>query len=89
MKIKDGFVLRTVMGQHIIVAEGPQHVNFNKMISLNYSAALLWENVVGKDFTVQDLAEIIGENYKVDEEQVLADVKDIAEKWIENGLVDA
>ena len=35
MKIKDGFVLREMCGEYIVAAEGLQHINFNKLISLN------------------------------------------------------
>ena len=35
MKIKKGFTLRTVMGQHVILAEGNNADSFGKMITLN------------------------------------------------------
>ena len=35
MKQKKGFVLREVCGENVIVAEGIETVNFNKLISLN------------------------------------------------------
>lgn len=89
MKTNQGFVLRNVMGQHIIVAEGNRHANFHKMISLNPSAALMWREVEGKEFSVQDLADILTAHYDVDAARALSDAKEIAEKWIENGLVEA
>ena len=38
MKIKDGFILRSICGEFIVVGEGLAQVNFNKMLSLNESA---------------------------------------------------
>ena len=38
MKIKEGFVLREMCGEYIVSAEGLQHINFNKLISLNSTA---------------------------------------------------
>ena len=35
MKIKEGFKLRTIVGEHIVTGEGLSQVNFNKIISLN------------------------------------------------------
>ena len=43
MKIKKGFVLRDICGENIIVAEGKENIDFTKIISMNESAALLWE----------------------------------------------
>jgi len=62
-------------------------VNFNKMISLNASAAYLWNAVVGKEFSVEDLANLLTDQYEVDKETALRDSKAIAEKWIEAGIV--
>ena len=41
MKIKDGFVLREMCGEKIVTGEGFEHINFNKLISLNATAAYL------------------------------------------------
>ena len=48
MKIKDGFVLREMCGEYIVAGEGLQHINFNKLISLNSTAAFLWKALIGK-----------------------------------------
>ena len=37
MKLKDGFILRTVADTHIVVAVGKNSESFNKMIKLNDS----------------------------------------------------
>ena len=41
MKIKEGFELRDVCGEFIIVAFGEQNIDFTKIINLNESAAML------------------------------------------------
>ena len=35
MKQKNGFVLRTICGTNVVVGEGLEQINFNKMVSLN------------------------------------------------------
>lgn len=87
MKIIEGFKLRTLCGEHIITGEGLSQINFNKMISLNESAALLWQSVVGREFTVADLADTLLENYEIDRETAEKDAAAIAAKWIEAGIV--
>ena len=43
MKQKEGFVLRTVCGEHVIVGEGLGTIDFGKLISLNETAAWIWK----------------------------------------------
>ncbi len=87
MKIKEGFVLRQICGEYVVVGEGLAQVNFNKMLSLNASAAYLWEQMQGKDFTVQDMADALKERYEVDEERAYNDAAALVEKWIDEGVV--
>ena len=56
MRIIEGFRLRNVMGQATIVGEGVGQIDFNKLITLNESAAYLWQSVEGKDFDIATLA---------------------------------
>lgn len=88
MKTIEGFRMRKLGKEHIIVGEGLSQVNFNKMIALNDSAALLWAAVEGgREFTVEQLADLLVEEYDIDRELALKDSKDIASKWIEAGIV--
>ena len=56
-------------------------------MSLNPTAAYLWESVEGKDFTVEDLTILLTDKYEVSEEQAAADAAALAAKWIEAGIV--
>ena len=80
--------MRTLGNEYIIVGEGMAQVNFNKMISLNATAAYLWEAVVGKDFTAADMVKLLLDKYDVTEEVAAADVDILVKKWIEAGLVE-
>ena len=77
MRIKKGFTLRTVMGQNVILAEGNNADNFGKMITLNSSAAMLWETLKGKDFSVEDAATILVDTYGIDRGTATADASRI------------
>ena len=58
MRIKQGFVLRDVCGEKVIVGEGLGAVNFGKLLSLNETAAWLWEQAVAiGDFNVEQLTQ--------------------------------
>lgn len=88
MRIIEGFVLRPLGDEFIITGEGPAQVNFNKMISLNSTAAYLWRSVEGREFSVEDLTALLLEEYDVDEATASKDALAIVNKWIEIGLVE-
>jgi len=88
MKLKSGFTLRTFCGEKIVVAEGLENINFNKMLSLNSSAAFLWEGFYGKEFTVDNLADALVENYGIDKELALTDSGKLVQSWRDAGVLE-
>ena len=78
--------MRKIGTEHIVLAEGANLVNFNKMISFNESAAYLWENLEG-EFTVEDLANLLTRKYEVDIQTALKDSDSIAQSWLKAGLI--
>lgn len=88
MRIKEGFVLRDIMGEAIVVGEGFDQINFNQMIKLNDSAAFLWRATEGRDFTEQELADLLTSHYEIDRESALADVVRLCEEWKKNGIIE-
>jgi len=89
MKIKNGFVLKSICGENMIIAEGKENIDFSKIISLNESAAYLWNKVEGVSFTPQTLAELLVEEYEVSNERALVDAEILAKQWLETGIVEA
>ena len=87
MKIKEGFQLREVCGEYVVVAYGMKNIDFSKVINLNESAADMWKAVIGKEFTVEDLKNALLDTYDVSEEQAFADAQRVAAEWKEIGLV--
>ena len=87
MTIKPGFELREVCGEQILVAEGIENIDFSKMISMNESAAYLWNSVKGIDFSYRTLADLLLQKYEVDAKTALADATEIADEWVKNGIV--
>ncbi|MBR4239697.1 MAG: PqqD family protein [Prevotella sp.] len=88
MKAKTGFNLRTVCGENIIVAEGKENIDFSNIISMNESSAYLWKNIQEKEsFTTDDLAQLLFDEYDVDMETAKADAAQLANQWIEAGIV--
>lgn len=88
MKIKEGFELREVCGEYIVVAHGDKNIDFSKVINLNESAAVMWKAVANKDFTVETLTAILLDTYNVENDIAQADAARIMEEWKEIGLVE-
>lgn len=87
MRIVEGFVLRNIMGQDALVGEGINQVNFNKLITMNESAAYLWQSIGEKNFEISDLADLLVEKYGIDRERADMDAEKIATQWLEVGIV--
>lgn len=88
MKIKKGFVLREMCGENIVTAEGLEHINFNKLISLNSTAAFLWNKVADKEFTAEEMAQHLVEEYQIDMELALKDSEALCQAWINAGVAE-
>lgn len=88
MKIKKGFVLREMCGENIVAGEGLEHINFNKLISLNSTAAFLWNALIGKEFTEEEMARLLVEEYGIDMELALKDSKALCTAWAEAGIAE-
>lgn len=89
MKIKKGYILRTVCGENVIVGEGLDAINFGRMLSLNETAAWLWKQAVEQgDFTADSLAKALCDEYEVAPDQALADVKETINQWTELKVIE-
>lgn len=80
MRIKPNYKLREIAGETIVVNQGVANVNMTRIISLNKSARLLYEEMAGKAFAVEDVAKVLTDTYVVGDELALAD----AQKWVES-----
>ena len=87
MKIKEGFELRTICGENVIVATGLKNIDFSKIISLNESAAYIWRQVLGKNFEEADMVKLLTDEYEVDAATAKKDVQALVAQWLEIGLI--
>ena len=81
MKIKNGFVLRQVCGENVIVGEGLDAINFGKMLALNETAAWLWQQAQAMgEFTIEALADKLCNEYEVTPDEARRDVAAIIDE---------
>ena len=77
MKIKEGFMLREVAGNSVVVAVG-ENLDFNGMMTLNSTGTFLW-NILKEDVSIDDLVNGLVNEYEIDE----ITAKDGALKFVE------
>lgn len=87
MKIKDGFLLRQVGDNHVVVPVGIQTVDFRCIITLNEVGAFLWQKMT-VDCTVADLVEALLAEYDVTADIATADVERFVASLREKNLLD-
>ena len=87
MKIKKGFVLRVVGGEHVVVPVGEMSKTFHGMINLNETGAFLWR-FFSEEHTVEEAIDALCNEYEADREQVAADVNRFVDILTRNGFCE-
>ncbi len=87
MRIKQGFELRKICGENIVISHGMENISFTKIITLNESAAIIWENIIGKDFTIADMTQLLLDSYEVDEHTAQTDSAELIKEWENAGII--
>lgn len=87
MKIKNGYMLREVAGEAVVVPTGEATLNFQGIISLNETGALLW-NELEQGCEKKDLVQALLDEYEVDAETAEKDVNEFLKRADDAGLID-
>lgn len=87
MKFKEGYKVRSMAGENVVIMQGTAGSDMTRIISLNDSSLLLWNELQGKEFEVADVANILVENYGIDTETAERDAKAWVEKLHECNLI--
>ena len=87
MKIKNGFVIRQVGGEHVVVPVGERSKEFHGMINMNATGAFLW-NFFSQDHTLKEGVYALCNEYKVERELAETDVKRFIDVLERNGFTE-
>lgn len=79
MKINSNLKVRMIAGEAIVLLQGNGRSDMTKVLALNPSSKYLWDELQGKDFTVDDVVNLLLQQYDVQEQQARED----ALKWID------
>ena len=77
MKIKEGFVLRQVAGETVVLPTGDMDIN--AMITLNETGAFLWKKLE-QETTIEELTAEVLKVYETDETTARTAVEGFVEK---------
>ncbi len=87
MKIKEGFVLRKVMGNNVVIATGAASKNFHGMVKLNDTAQEIW-GYLANGLDIDAMCKEMLEKYDVDEALLRADIEKTIKTLAEQGFVE-
>lgn len=87
MKLKENFVLRQVAGNWVVLPLAAATVDFNGMLKLNESGAMLWK-VLEQGGDREKLADALTAEYDVSREIALADADEFLNKLSRAGCID-
>lgn len=85
MKIKEGFLMREIAGQTVVLPTGSE-LNLQMMITLNETATFLWEKLQEETDEAALVKALLSE-YDVDEETATKCVTDFVKKLSDNGFL--
>lgn len=85
MKLKEGFLLREVAGQVVVLPTGDE-LDLNMMITLNDTGKFLWEHLE-EETTEEALVEALLGEYDVDKETAAKSVAAFVQKLRDNDFL--
>ena len=87
MKIKENLILRQVADTWTVLPLGKDIINFDGMLTLNDTGALLWQKLeAGAD--AAQLVKYLLDEYDVSEPQAASDVEEFINKLISAGCLN-
>ena len=79
MRIKEGFVLREVAGNNVVIGIGKTMQDFNGVLTLSNSGSLLWKKLEN-GATEDELLNTILDEYDVDTQTAKKDIESFLDK---------
>ena len=77
MRFDERKKVRTVAGENIVIMQADGEADMTKVVALNESAMLVYEQLKGKEFAVADVARVLTDGYEVDEATAMADAEEL------------
>ncbi len=87
IRIKDGFLLREMAGEYIVIPVDEAREYFSGMIQLNAVGAFLW-NICSDGTTIEQMSEALIEKYDVGRQEAECDARNFVVQLKQKGLLE-
>lgn len=87
MKIKEGYILKDVAGNKIVISTGSEGMSFNGVMTFNQVGAEIFELLDGTN-TPEEIIDKIAEEYNAPKETVTRDFNNLVDKMRKYDLVE-
>lgn len=91
MKLKEDLTLRKIGDDYVIVSPDLGMLDLTKVYSLNDTAALIWQQLQGRSFELDDMLKVIREHFQLQDiadEQIINDLNVLISFFKENDLLE-
>lgn len=78
MRINEKMKIRNVAGENIVIMPSDDAADMTKVVALNESSLLMYNQLKGHEFSLDDAVQLLLDNYDVDEATARKD----AEAWL-------
>lgn len=86
MKKAEGYVIRKLAEEYVLIPCGERAEEMNETISLSETAGFIYINA-GKADSTEELAGLVAEEYDVPKSEVLEDVKAVVKTLQQKGIL--
>lgn len=88
MKIKDGFVVRKLASQYVVVALSGEASKLNYLIKLNEVGAFMWEALAKNNLSKDELTELVYNEYDAPKEIIAKDIDNFIFELKEKNILE-
>lgn len=87
MKIKEGYILKSVAGSNVVIATGAERMDLKGIITFNDTGAEVF-NMLNGMYTVEEIVEKLVKDYEIPYDTAKIDVENLIEKMKAQGLIE-
>lgn len=89
MKLREDLILREMGKEYVIVDPSQDVVDMSKVFTLNETAATIWKEMQGLEFSTEDVANFLTKEYEVSHDQALNDATALLTQFKKEGLLES
>lgn len=87
MKIANGFEIKKVLEQYVVIATGSLSEKFHGVIKLNRTAYEIWD-LIEKGYSKEQIISRFTKKYSINEEKAKCSVEKIIKQMIDSGVIE-